>query len=53
MSDSDDFTAMNDPDFLAEYEPRAGHARSADRTVCGSSPSEFDRRAGAKWASAS
>jgi hypothetical protein len=40
MSDSDDFTAMNDPGFPAEYD------FMRDPT------SEFDRRAGSIWASA-
>jgi hypothetical protein len=52
MSDSDDFAAMNDPDFLAEYsrvretlEALSGRMRKLTE--------EFDRRAGTKWASAS
>jgi hypothetical protein len=52
MSDSDDFTAMDDPDFLAEYgrvrdtlEALSDRMRKLTR--------EFDRRAAAKWASAS
>ena len=32
MGGSDDLTAMNDPDFLAEYGQRARRARGADRT---------------------
>jgi hypothetical protein len=51
MSDSDDLTAMSDPDFLAEYsrvrntiETLTDHMRELT--------AEFDRRAGAKWASA-
>jgi hypothetical protein len=49
MSDSDDFTAMNDPDFLAEY----GRVRDALEAVSDRMrrlTEEFDRRAGAKWA---
>jgi hypothetical protein len=52
MSDSDDFTAMNDPDFLAEYrracetlEAAAGRMRKLSE--------ELDRRAAAKWATVS
>jgi hypothetical protein len=51
MSESDDITAMDDPDFLAEYgrvrdtlEALSDRMRNLTR--------EFDRRAGAKWASA-
>jgi hypothetical protein len=52
MGDSDDFTAMNDPDFLAEY----GRVRDTLEAVTDRMrklTEEFDRRAGAKWASAS
>jgi hypothetical protein len=52
MSDSDDLTAMNDPDFLAEY----GRARDTLEALTDRMrrlTEEFDRRAGAKWASAS
>jgi hypothetical protein len=52
MSDSDDLTAMNDPDFLAEY----GRVRSTLEALTDRMrklTEEFDRRAGAKWASAS
>jgi hypothetical protein len=52
MSDSDDFTAMNDPDFLAEYSRvRESLETLTDRMRKLSD--EFDRRAGAKWATAS
>lgn len=52
MGDSNDFTAMSDPDFLAEY----GRVRDALEVLTGRMrklTEEFDRRAGAKWASAS
>ncbi len=52
MSDSDDLTAMNDPDFLAEYR-RARDALEALTGRMQKLTEEFDRRAGAKWASAS
>jgi hypothetical protein len=52
MSDSGDFTAMSDPDFLAEYSRvRESLEELTDRMR--ELTSEFDRRAGAKWASAS
>jgi hypothetical protein len=52
MSDSDDFTTMNDPDFLAEYSRvRDTLEASADRMR--KLTEEFDRRASAQWASAS
>jgi len=52
MSDIDDFTAMNDPDFLAEYGRVRGTLEAlTDRMR--KLAEEFDRRAGAKWASAS
>jgi hypothetical protein len=52
MSDSDDFTAMNYPDFLAEYSRvRESLETLTDRMRKLSD--EFDRRAGAKWATAS
>jgi hypothetical protein len=53
MSDSDDdFTAMNDPDFLAEYSRVRGTLEAlADRMR--RLTEEFDRRAAAQWASAS
>jgi hypothetical protein len=48
MSDSDDFSAMNDPDFLAER-TRVREAiealRERDRLLSG----EFDRRARIAW----
>jgi hypothetical protein len=52
MSDSDDFSTMNDPDFLAEY----GRVRDSLEAVSDRMrrlTEEFDRRAGAKWAPAS
>jgi hypothetical protein len=52
MSDSDDFTAMSDPDFLAEY----GRVRDTLEALANRMrrmTEEFNRRAGAKWASAS
>ena len=52
MSDSDDLTAMNDPDFLAEY----GRVRSTLEALTDRMrklTEEFDRRAAAKWAPAS
>ena len=52
MSDSDDFTAMSDPDFLAEYS-RVRESLEALTDRMRDLTSEFDRRAGAKWASAS
>jgi hypothetical protein len=52
MSDSDDLTAMSDPDFLAEYS-RVRESLEALTDRMRELTSEFDRRAGAKWASAS
>jgi hypothetical protein len=52
MSDSDDFTAMNDPDFLAEYR-RVRESLEAVSDRMRELTDEFDRRAAAKWASAS
>jgi hypothetical protein len=52
MSDSDDFTAMNDPDFLAEYS-RVRDTLEALTDRMRKLTEEFDRRAGAQWASAS
>ena len=52
MSDSDDFAAMNDPDFLAEYD-RVRDALQALTNRMSKMTEEFDRRARAKWASAS
>jgi hypothetical protein len=52
MSDSDDLTAMSDPDFLAEYS-RTREILEALTDRMRELTSEFDRRAGAKWASAS
>jgi hypothetical protein len=51
MSDSDDFTAMNDPDFLAEYS-RVRETLEALTDRMRKLTSEFDRRAGIAWASA-
>jgi hypothetical protein len=49
MSDSDDFTAMDDPDFLAEYKRvRDTIEALADRMR--KLTEEFDRRAAAQWA---
>jgi hypothetical protein len=52
MSDSDDFTAMNDPDFLAEY-GRVRNTLEALGDRMRKLTEEFDRRARAQWASAS
>ena len=52
MGDSDDFAAMNDPDFLAEYS-RVRENLEALTDRMRELTSEFDRRAAAKWASAS
>ena len=52
MSDSDEFTAMSDPDFLAERK----RVRETLETLTGRYRAiniEFDRRAGVQWASAS
>jgi hypothetical protein len=52
MSEIDDFTAMDDPAFLAEY----GRVRETLETLSDRMREltrEFDRRASAKWASAS
>jgi hypothetical protein len=52
MRDSDDFTAMNDPDFLAEY----GRVRDTLEAISDRMrrlTDEFDRRATARWTSAS
>ena len=51
MSESDDFTAMNDPDFLAEYR-RVRESLEALSDRMRKLTDEFDRRAAAKWASA-
>jgi hypothetical protein len=52
MSDSNDLTAMSDPDFLAEY-GRTRESLEALTDRMRELTGEFDRRAGAKWASAS
>jgi hypothetical protein len=52
MNDSDDFTGMNDPDFLAEY----GRVRDTIEALTDRMrklTEEFDRRARAQWAPAS
>ena len=52
MSVSDDFSTMNDPDFLDEY----NRVRNTIETLTDRMrklTEEFDRRAGAHWASAS
>jgi hypothetical protein len=52
MSDGDDFTAMSDPDFLAEYgRSRRALEKLTDRVR--RLTDEFDRRASKQWASAS
>jgi hypothetical protein len=50
MNDSDDFTAMDDPDFLAEYN-RVRDTLQALTDRMRKMTDEFDRRARAKWAS--
>jgi hypothetical protein len=53
MGDSDDdFTAMSDPDFLDEY-GRVRETLEALSDRMRNLTREFDRRAGARWASAS
>jgi hypothetical protein len=52
MSDSDEFTAMSDPDFLAERK-RVRETLEALNERYRMINIEFDRRAGAKWATAS
>jgi hypothetical protein len=52
MSDSDDFTAMSDPDFLAEYK-RVRESLEALTDRMRDLTREFDRRAGATWAAVS
>jgi hypothetical protein len=52
MNDSDDITAMNDPDFLAEYK-RVRDTLEALTDRMRELTQEFDRRAAAQWASAS
>jgi hypothetical protein len=51
MSDSDDITAMSDPDFLDEYK-RVRESLEALNGRMRDLAREFDRRAGAKWATA-
>jgi hypothetical protein len=52
MSDSDEFTAMSDPDFLAERK-RVRETLEALAERYRVINIEFDRRAGIQWASAS
>lgn len=52
MNDSDDFTAMSDPDFLAER-ARVREAIAALAARYQRIDEEFDRRAAGKWTSAS
>jgi hypothetical protein len=52
MSGSDDFAAMSDPDFLAELRRVREELRQLTERYQVINV-EFDRRAGAKWASAS
>jgi hypothetical protein len=49
---SDDFSMMNDPDFLSEY-GRVRETLEALSDRMRELTAEFDRRAAAKWASAS
>jgi len=49
MSDSDEFTAMSDPDFLAERK-RVRETLEALTERYRVINIEFDRRAGAEWA---
>jgi hypothetical protein len=51
MSDSDEFTAMSDPDFLAERK-RVRETLEALNERYRMINIEFDRRAAAKWAAA-
>ena len=52
MSDSDEFTGMSDPDFLAERK-RVRETLEALTERYRVINIEFDRRAGVQWASAS
>jgi hypothetical protein len=52
MGDSDDFTVMSDPDFLAERK-RVREALEALSERYRRINDEFDRRAAATWATAS
>jgi hypothetical protein len=52
MNDSDDFAAMNDPDFLAERK-RVRETLEALTERYRVINIEFDRRAGATWTAAS
>jgi hypothetical protein len=52
MSDSDEFTAMSDPDFLAERK-RVRETLEDLTARYRLINIEFDRRAGVQWASAS
>jgi hypothetical protein len=49
MNASDEFTAMSDPDFLAERK-RVREAIEALSERYEKMTEEFDRRAGARWA---
>ena len=51
MSDTDEFTAMSDPDFLAERK-RVRETLEALNERYRMINIEFDRRAGVEWASA-
>ena len=50
MGDTDDFSAMDDPEFLAERR-RVRELIEALRERYEALTREFDRRAAAKWAS--
>jgi hypothetical protein len=52
MCDSDEFATMSDPDFLAERR-RVREALEALNERYRRINAEFDRRAGATWATAS
>jgi hypothetical protein len=52
MSDSDDFTAMDDPEFLAEYK-RVRDTIEALSDRMRKLTKEFDRRTAAQWGPAS
>jgi hypothetical protein len=52
MNDSDDFSKLDDPAFLAEYS-RVRESLEALTDRMRKLTEEFDRRAGFKWASAS
>jgi hypothetical protein len=52
MSDTDDFSAMSDPDFLDERR-RVREAIEALQERYEALTEEFDRRAAARWSEAS